>query len=163
MAPAGARAAFHFRWNTPEFVDEQDQWRNMKLRQAEWADLGRALSRVVEPGGSLVYGAVGAVSYHSGLDVHDTNGLVTREVALREPLGARRSPGHDKTVPPEFFLKDRPTVLEAFLWSSGRPLPRDVTGWLEYDVGEFGLEGFGAGDRLFVRPGPAHEAWERGR
>ena len=38
---------------------------------------------------------------------------MTREVALREAGPQLRSPGHDKMVPPTFFLKDEPDYLTA--------------------------------------------------
>ena len=75
--------------------------------------MGRALREHAAPGDSIVYGAVGAIGYFSRLRVFDRNGLVTREVALRPAPDELRSPGHDKNVPPEFFLREghRPTWL----------------------------------------------------
>lgn len=96
-----------------EARSELTQWRNMRDRAAEWSRLGRALGEHAPEDVSLVYAAVGAVGYYSGLFLFDMNGLVTREVALREPHEQLRSPGHDKTVPPAFFLKDEPTYLAA--------------------------------------------------
>ena len=61
----------------------------MSARADEWGRLGRGLRAHAPEGASLVYGAVGAVGYFSGLFIYDTNGLVTREVALLEVLRRR--------------------------------------------------------------------------
>ena len=58
-------------------------------------------------------GGIGAVAYYSDIYIYDSNGLVTPEVAHRkldhtQPL---RTPGHEKWVPSEYFLKDKPTIL----------------------------------------------------
>ena len=118
--PQSVRAQFHFRHNqTLSGVklshSEVEQWRNMVARADEWEVIGRALAQHAAPGSSVVYGAVGAIGYFSGLDVFDRNGLVTREVAMRPAHEQLRSPGHDKVVPPQFFAKDRPTFLNVGL------------------------------------------------
>lgn len=116
--PASVRARFDVRHNqrlsgVAEARSELEQWRNMRDRALEWGRLGRALRVHAPREASLVYGAVGAVGYFSGLFLFDQNGLVTREVALLPPHADLRSPGHDKNVPPTFFLKDDPTFLTA--------------------------------------------------
>lgn len=116
--PVSIRREFDVRHNqrlagVAEARSEFAQWRNMSARAEEWGRLGRALRAHAPADASLVYGAVGAVGYFSGLFIHDTNGLVTREVALREAGPQLRSPGHDKMVPPTFFLKDEPDYLTA--------------------------------------------------
>jgi len=124
LAPASWRRALSVRFNTlPGGEDgrarsEWRQWKRMQEQAREWVDLGRALALVSRPGDSIVYGAVGALGYYSGLSVFDQNGLVTREVAERPALAARRSPGHDKTVERGFFLDRHPTYLDAF-WYPG--------------------------------------------
>ena len=116
--PESVRRNFDVRHNqrsgaVKEARSELAQWRNMAARAQEWGRLGRGLRAHAPEGASLVYGAVGAVGYFSGLFIHDTNGLVTREVALLDAGPRLRSPGHDKMVPPTFFLKDRPSFLMA--------------------------------------------------
>lgn len=116
--PESVRRNFDVRHNqrsgaVKEARSELAQWRNMAARAKEWGRLGRGLRAHASEGASLVYGAVGAVGYFSGLFIHDTNGLVTREVALLDAGPRLRSPGHDKMVPPTFFLKDRPSFLMA--------------------------------------------------
>ena len=117
VVPEATRLRFHFRHNqqlagvTPS-ASEYEQWFNMRNRCLEWSIAGRALGVHAPPNASVVFGAVGAIGYFSGLFVYDRNGLVTREVALREPHETLRSPGHDKAVPPEFFSKYRPTYLD---------------------------------------------------
>ena len=120
VVPESIRRAFHFRHNQTLMgvalsTSEVEQWRNMSGRAAYWGEVGRALARHAPPGSSLVYGAVGAIGYHSGLFIHDRNGLVTREVAMRPPHSQLRSPGHDKVVPAEFFLRYEPSYLDAGL------------------------------------------------
>ncbi len=118
--PVRWRTAFGFRHNTPAALERSEwgQWFRMREQASEWVDLGKALKLVAEPGDSVVTGAVGGVGFYSGLTVYDRNGLVTREVALRAPLPQATSPGHDKTVPPEFFNRYKPTFL-ASAWFPG--------------------------------------------
>ncbi len=131
--PETARLAFHFRHNQTLMgvrpsASEVEQWRNMSDRAGYWAEVGRALAQHAPPGSSLVYGAVGAIGYHSNLFIHDRNGLVTREVALRPPHKVLRSPGHDKAVPPEFFLRHDPTFLDAGLCAAAAFPPPQKAG-----------------------------------
>ncbi|MEM9801098.1 MAG: hypothetical protein AAGA20_12295 [Planctomycetota bacterium] len=148
VVPESTRLAFHFRHNqrlsgVALSTSEVEQWRNMDERAAIWAETGRGLARYAPPESSLVYGAVGAIGYFSNLFIYDRNGLVTREVALREPHETLRSPGHDKVVPPTFFLRDEPTYLDAGIWpeasfpppaAAGRQLevlgPAERPGWV---------------------------------
>ena len=116
--PEPIRSEFDVRYNqrTSGVTDARSefaQWQNMAARVDEWGRLGRGLRAHAPEGASLVYGAVGAVGYFSGLFIYDTNGLVTREVALLDAGPILRSPGHDKMVSPRFFLKDSPDFLTA--------------------------------------------------
>jgi hypothetical protein len=121
VVPEPLRRALHFRWNTERFTSEYRHWLGMKRRAERWSLLGKALKAHSEPGDSLVSPAIGAVGYYSGLFIYDRQGLVTREVGLRRASGAaRRSAGHDKSVPPTFFRSHRPTYLRAHLAASPR-------------------------------------------
>lgn len=118
LVPEETRSQFEFRHNqTLKRVEKAEtelaQWENMKTRAEDWAVAGRALRDHVQPGESLVAGAIGALGYYSGLFIYDRNGLVTREVAMRKPNKDLRSPGHDKVVPRNFFFKYRPTYINA--------------------------------------------------
>ena len=131
--PESTRLAFHFRHNQTLMgvrpsASEVEQWRNMSDRAGYWAEVGRALAQHAPPNASLVYGAVGAIGYHSNLFIHDRNGLVTREVAMRPPHQELRSPGHDKVVPAEFFLRLDPTFLDAGLCAASAFPPRQKAG-----------------------------------
>ena len=98
-------------WKVPPYLTEVEKWhvgRRHSLRQREMA-LG--LKEIARPGDGLVTHAVGNLGYYSDLVIYDQAGLVNREVAAR-PVSELVAPGHDKIVPPEFFLKDRPGVLE---------------------------------------------------
>ncbi|MEL6712587.1 MAG: hypothetical protein AAFP86_02365 [Planctomycetota bacterium] len=135
VLPRGLRASHHFRHNqrlggvTPT-ESEYEQWARMRERAADWGVLGRALRTHVPPGSSIVHGAVGAIGYFSGLRIYDRNGLVTREVALREPHEELRSPGHDKMVPSTFFLKDRPDYLGVGIAPGSAADAVRARGWL---------------------------------
>jgi arabinofuranosyltransferase len=116
--PQSVRETCFFRFNATDpttgaiyWRDELEQWRDMQARAADWAVVGRALARNTEPGDSLVFGPMGAIGYYSELFLYDIFGLVTREVTREVPASARRSPGHDKNVAPEYFLPERPTYM----------------------------------------------------
>ena len=133
VVPEATRLRFHFRHNqtlmgVKPSASEVEQWRNMSDRAGYWAEVGRALAQHAPPRSSLVYGAVGAIGFHSNLFIHDRNGLVTREVAMRPPHQELRSPGHDKAVPPEFFLRYSPTFLDAGLCAANAFPPRQKAG-----------------------------------
>ena len=121
LIPAAARERFRFRFNTAAFNSEFEQWELQVENVAAWTVRGRALKSYVaqrdlpDQHPSYVVGAIGATGYYSNLYIYDKHGLVTPEVARRavEPGEPRRSPGHDKQVPVEHFLKDAPTILRA--------------------------------------------------
>ena len=85
---------------------------------------------------SLGAAAVGAVGYFSNLFMYDRNGLVTREVALREPHATLRSPGHDKLVPAEFFARYEPTYYDAGIWPVAEFPPPAKRGRLLLQLGD---------------------------
>lgn len=113
IIPENIRAKFHFRLNSKSFRSEYEQWRYMKANANKWRKLGLALKARSKPDQSLVAGAIGAVGYYSSLTIYDRFGLVTPEVAHGAKSKKRRSPGHDRTVPYEFFLDRNPTFLYA--------------------------------------------------
>ncbi len=129
VAPRSALESLRFRFNTPKFMTEVEQWADQRDNAANWSATGRALRAYVaarrpdEPNPSIVMGAIGAAGYYSNLHVYDRHGLVTPRVA-RRPVDEREpilSAGHDKRVPAEFFLDDRPTILEYRLLQRGGP------------------------------------------
>lgn len=110
-----------------EFTSEYEWWRAQRDRPIQWARRGKALRSYAaqrlahHERPSLVAGPVGAVGYYSGLYIFDRFGLVTAEVgrgAVRPGI-AVPAPGHDKHVPREYFLKDRPTIYAARLFRHG--------------------------------------------
>lgn len=127
IVPEQIRKQFHFRFNMNKYFSEYDQWQLQKSNAVSWADAGRALkiyaTKKLTPNASLVIGAIGAKSYYSELIVYDINGLVTAEVARRpfEPGAKLKSPGHDKTVDPAFFLPRNPTILQSNVIPAGTP------------------------------------------
>jgi len=111
LLPRDVRAHFHFRLNKDRWHSEHQQWSFMKDNVRRWERLGKALRRYAVPGESLVVGATGCVGYYSGLRIFDRFGLVDPRASSR-PTGARlRSPGHDKAVPPDYFLQHEPTYI----------------------------------------------------
>jgi arabinofuranosyltransferase len=129
VVPRAARERFRFRFNAEDFKSELEQWQAQNANAAEWTRRGKALKSYVqqrqfpEPHPSYVAGAIGANGYYSDLYIFDKHGLVTPEVARRsvEPGAELRSPGHDKGVPTEYFLKDRPTILLATVVQTADP------------------------------------------
>ena len=129
LVPQAARERFRFRHHTEDFKSEFAQWQAQQANTAEWTRRGKALRiyvaqrKFAEPNPSYVAGAIGANGYYSGLYIFDKHGLVNPEVARRhvEPGGDLRSPGHDKRVPTEYFLKDEPTILWATVVQAADP------------------------------------------
>ncbi len=114
----------HFRWGN-DYVTEYAMWKGMGERAESWSVLGRALAENTRKGESIVFGAIGAVGYYSGLFIHDQRGLVTREVnEVALPEGLRETPGHERFVRPRFFFPRRPTYLAAQIIPSNAPSPR---------------------------------------
>ncbi len=115
VVPEGVRGLMHFRLSDKDFYSEWGKWDNMVGNTEGFITRGRALAVVSEPGDAVVSGAVGALGYYSNLLVLDQYGLVTKEVAYRPmqegPL--TQSPGHDKKVDADFFVKYAPKYLFA--------------------------------------------------
>jgi hypothetical protein len=125
LVPRRVRASLDVRTKLEAFRDENAQWDAMVHHVRDWREKGEALASIAEPGDTIVAAAIGCLGYYSGLYVYDRNGLVTSEVARLPWDGELRSPGHDKTVGPEFFLDRNPTILDAKL-ASGTPLKSKV-------------------------------------
>ncbi len=143
LVPESIRARFHFRHNTTAYRSEYQQWKFMKSNSHDLAILGQALAQVSDSEDSMVFGAIGAVGYYSGLHIYDKIGLVNREVASLPWDGELHSPGHDKVVEWDYFLPQHPTYLFSMLLHepSGRPAARErkaaknrsmATNWMEY-------------------------------
>jgi hypothetical protein len=95
-----------------DYGSEYSKWEYQKDHAIRWGVRGRALNRWLPSDARLVMGAIGAAGYYSGLFVYDRNGLVNREVAVLPADDSRmRSPGHDKTVDFQFFLKYKPDLI----------------------------------------------------
>ncbi|MDA1265589.1 MAG: hypothetical protein O2816_10970 [Planctomycetota bacterium] len=137
-------AQLHFRLNSEEARTEWEQWDYMRENTLERRVLGRALREHMPEGSSLVRGAIGVIGYDSNLFIHDTYGLVTREVAEREDLDETKSPGHQKKVELSWFRDLEPTLMIArlFVFEDGdvaalrRRLRRTVKQWDKYELEE---------------------------
>lgn len=121
VVPRGVRERFHFRWSSTRFQSELEQWRSMRDNTAKWETAARALALHTKAGESIVYGAVGSIGYRTELFVHDPLGLVSPEVARRDAPPGRESAGHDRRVPPTWFLDREPDYLDAFVVPSALP------------------------------------------
>jgi arabinofuranosyltransferase len=113
VVPNSVREPLHFRHSDLTFMTEWARWDNMRLNTRQFALRGQALRRVFDRDTTVVSRAIGALGYFSELHLYDQYGLVSREVALRNvPEHALdQSPGHDKMVPPIFFIDEAPDVL----------------------------------------------------
>lgn len=124
---------YRLRFRVPITMSELDFWKEQCGRTERWTRIGRALTWFTAPGESLVAEPIGAIGYHSRLFIHDTFGLVTREVARRPPDGVDlsdpyRPPGHHKKVRNAFFLPAHPDYLEALI-VAGRDQPLEAPGY----------------------------------
>ncbi|MEE8467524.1 MAG: hypothetical protein V3T22_03670, partial [Planctomycetota bacterium] len=116
LVPRGVREALYFRsFQRVGYQTEWERWEKGVQNLAMFSALGRGLRQIAQPQDSLTFGAIGAVGYYSRMRIHDRNGLVDREVALRPTSGAERTAGHDKRVPRAFFLPRSPTLFHAVL------------------------------------------------
>jgi len=97
------------------------QWRFQKENAERWAAVGRALAYWLEDDATVVRHTIGAVGWYSDLYLFDGHGLVTREVTALPPEKRLGPPGHDRSVPPLFFLPHAPDVLRPTIVSG---LPR---------------------------------------
>ncbi|MCH8857954.1 MAG: hypothetical protein IID54_00065 [Proteobacteria bacterium] len=121
IIPHEFRQRFHFRHNQQQkaFRSEFAQWRFQKINAIKWCVRGRAMKRWLPKDAQFVNGGIGATAYYSELYIHDRNGLVNREVAMMPAIDSHmRSPGHDKTVGFDFFLKYKPDVIRAAIIKS---------------------------------------------
>lgn len=115
LVPFRLRELMHFRLSDKDFLSETNRWANQRDNTEGFTQRGLALAQIADPTDTVVAAAVGAVGYFSGIEVLDQHGLVTKEVAYRPiPSGPlTTSPGHDKHVEPEFFVKYEPRFLFA--------------------------------------------------
>jgi hypothetical protein len=121
LVPESIRNRFQIRYfdnpNVKQYPSELAQWRVQCLNTERWRQEGRTLRRYADeqlkPGVSIVAGGIGALGYFSDFTVYDLCGLVTPSVSRRQiqPDEPLRRPGHDKYVPPAFFLEAEPTIL----------------------------------------------------
>jgi len=153
--PASARGAFHFRYNSPTYRSEYQQWAFMRDNTSKWRHLGLSLREISRPGDSIAMGAIGCLGFYSGLDVYDYFGLVTPRVAHLPSPSRLNSPGHDKFVGPDFFLPQRPTYLRAkyFNGPTGRREAEESLRRWQHDYAEHGYSA-----RLIERSAP-EAAW----
>jgi hypothetical protein len=110
--PESVRERFHFRWGEDAFRSEHERWTAMRRNALLWSDVGRALALIARPGESLIETRIGAIGYYSGLVILDGFGLVNRELEELDVQPARTTPGHDRRVPIERWLRYSPTYSQ---------------------------------------------------
>lgn len=137
------REGLQVREKLEAFRSENEQWAAMVEHTDNWAEKGRALNRVTEPGESFVAGAIGNVGYYApDLVIFDRNGLVTREVAQQPWDGTLRSPGHDKTVDTTWFLPWKPDIWSAIVFEGPALKPKAETALAILDAEEAREHGY---------------------
>jgi arabinofuranosyltransferase len=129
LVPESVRERFRFRFNKPVFDSEYRRWWHQAQNTHDWSKRGKALRsyaaqrQLPDQQPSYTIGGIGATAYYSNLYIYDWYGLVTPEVARRrlDPDTELRSPGHDKKVSRNYFLKHNPTILVAIVLQDSRP------------------------------------------
>jgi hypothetical protein len=113
LAPRAVLEPLYFRTFKVGYESEWQRWKTGVGNLAMFKMLGRGLRQVADPSDTLTFGAIGAVGYESRLHIHDRNGLVDREVAMRAGASESKTAGHDKQVPRAWFLDRHPTLFHA--------------------------------------------------
>ncbi|MFT7485834.1 MAG: arabinofuranosyltransferase [Candidatus Paceibacteria bacterium] len=120
LVPDSVRSRFHFRLSNT-WQSEMDMRSSMIERTQSWELLGRALALFTQPQDSIVLSGIGAIGYHSRLQIHDLYGLVSPEVLKDTQPLKKASPGHDRAVLSSFFLDQHPTLGGAFIAPANAP------------------------------------------
>ena len=115
LAPSSLLKPLYFRTFKVGYESEWERWETGVGNLAMFKMLGRGLRQVAAPSDTLTFGAIGAVGYESRLHIHDRNGLVDREVAMRGGTSESKTAGHDKQVPRAWFLDRHPTLFHAVI------------------------------------------------
>ncbi|MEM7516921.1 MAG: hypothetical protein AAF368_08370 [Planctomycetota bacterium] len=115
-APKSLRVALAFREFQNGYQTEFARWASGFRNVRTFRRIGRALALAAEPTDTLVYGAIGAVGYESGMEIYDRNGLVTPKAAKYEGeqwITGHDTAGHERRLARSFFFEDNPTFLDA--------------------------------------------------
>ena len=116
LVPRALLQPLYFRTFQVGYETEWQRWKTGVANLAMFKMLCRGLRQVADPSDSLTFGAIGAVGYESRLHIHDRNGLVDREVAMRGGTSESKTAGHDKQVPRAWFLDRHPTIFHALIF-----------------------------------------------
>ncbi len=116
LAPKALLTSLYFRTFEVGYQTEWERWERGEANVEMFRMIGKGLRQIAEPNDSLTFGAIGAIGWESDMHIHDRNGLVDREVALRAGHNAAKSAGHDKQVPRTWFLKRKPTLFHAVIF-----------------------------------------------
>ena len=107
---------FHFRFNTPEFRTEIESYNYLNENNYKRKLLSNVLNKLEKElenneNPSIVLGGIGLVAFNTNFIVYDIYGLVNKDLRNIKVKNLR-SPGHDKRVKPEFFLKYKPYLIK---------------------------------------------------
>ena len=141
VVPFSIRERFHFRWNDREVLSEYQRWTRTEQLPKRTL-LARELAKHTCAADSMPSIAIGILGYYTEIQILDQCGLVSREVARRPTAPVRASPGHDKFVPPQFFLPVRPTIARCWISPLDAPLGATLQDeWVQsVEKGELVLE-----------------------
>ena len=108
------RRTFYFRHGNWPRHTEYERWRDSIESITHIKKIALTLKETFDPKDSIVFGAIGALGYYSGLHIYDKYGLINRLIAMREldESEAVRMPGHEKRVDEGFYLHLEPTILK---------------------------------------------------
>lgn len=132
--PRAWRAPFHFRLNS-EWKSELEMRAAMQARTEDWTRLGKALALATQPEQSMILAGIGAIGYHSRLQILDRYGLVTPEVIEHAEPRENASPGHDIEVPTTYFYGHDPSIGGAFFAGVNAPPDYNLPpGWAQHPI-----------------------------
>lgn len=135
LVPESIRSHFHFRLNSEAWQSELSMRSSMQSRTEEWTRLGRALALCTEPEQSMILAGIGAIGYHSRLEIMDRYGLVSPEVLESATPQEKASPGHDIEVPTTFFYDQKPSIGGAFFAGVNAPASYNLPpGWEQHPI-----------------------------
>ncbi|NNE44435.1 MAG: hypothetical protein HKN12_09510, partial [Gemmatimonadetes bacterium] len=125
LVPESVRQELNFRRHWNKYWTEIQYWNVMRTNADRWKRLGIFLRETTEPDVSIVTPGIGYIGYFSERYILDQAGLVDRDIA-RRPTEGVTAPGHDKLVPPDYFLKDRPDIVSPHVVQQGGEMERTL-------------------------------------
>ena len=113
--PSSVREALYFREFKVGYQSEWERWETTVSNTDRNTWRGFALKSVLKGGEVWTGGAIGATGFYSDILILDRNGLVNREVAMRDVEPGSGTAGHEKRVPRAWFRNEQPTYYKIFI------------------------------------------------